>query len=201
MVLYGGPADLVWLDMAGREVALIEGVPGVGRTAALTGNMSSWPSRKRARNACWCSSIDADLGSMDVPDNAALDLKEFPRLEGLGFTGVSVRYRSLRLMVWAVIQCGLTLMFLSPFILSLAFPEREEFHGMQYSGWWIPLALQGVLGAFWLTEEWLGFPRRGYATRHDITYRPGWFSRSTTTVPYAQIQHLQWPVRWPVCSD
>lgn len=129
---------------------------------------------------------------MDVPSNAALDLKEIPRLEGLEFTGVSVRYRSLRLLVWAVIQCGLTLVVLSPFILSLAFPNREEFQDMQYSGWWIPLALQAVLGAFWLTEEWLGFPRRGYAVRErDITYRSGWFSRSTTTVPYAQIQHLE----------
>lgn len=132
------------------------------------------------------------LVDMEVPANPALDLTEIPRLEELAFTGVSLRYRTLRLLVWAVIQCGLTLMVLAPFILAILFPERDEFTEMEYGFWWVPIGLQAVLGLFWLTEEWLGFPRRGYAVRQrDITYRSGWFSRSTTTVPYAQIQHLE----------
>lgn len=129
---------------------------------------------------------------MDVPANPAVDLTQVPRLETLDYTGVSARYRTLRLLVWAVVQCGLALLVLSPFLLAWLFPEREEFADMAYPYWWLPLGVQAVLGLFWLTEEWLGFPRRGYAVRErDITYRLGWFSRSTTTVPYAQIQHLE----------
>ncbi len=132
------------------------------------------------------------LVDMDVPANSAIDLTQVPQLEALEYTGVSPRYRTLRLLVWALVQCGLTLLVVSPFILKLVFPEQEAFADMEFDFWWIPLGVQATLGLFWLTEEWLGFPRRGYAVRErDITYRSGWFSRSTVTVPYAQIQHLE----------
>ena len=126
---------------------------------------------------------------MDIPANPELDLSQVPRLEGLEYTGVSKRYRSLRLLVWGGIQFVVLLVVLSPFWAAWV-PGLEL--DMDTRFWFVPLGLQLILAVFWLLEEVLGFPRRGYAVRdRDITYRSGWFSRSTVTVPYGQVQHLE----------
>ena len=51
--------------------------------------------------------------------------------------------------------------------------------------------VQLVLGGFWLLEEALGFPRRGYVvgTGTSLTAQAG--SPIDDDVPYGQIQHLE----------
>ena len=129
--------------------------------------------------------------AIDIPNNPALDLSAVPVLSALEFTGVSEAYRTMRLIQWGLVQFVLLLAILSP-VLAQRFAADVDWPEMGLSVLWIPLTVQGVLGGFWLLEEWLGFPRRGYVVRdRDITYRTGWFSRSTTTVPYGQVQHLE----------
>lgn len=129
------------------------------------------------------------MTDMDIPANPELDLSLVPRLEALEYTGVSMRYRTLRLLVWGGIQFAILLLVLSPFWTSWVPGMEVE---LDTSYWFVPLGLQLVLGMVWLLEEVFGFPRRGYAVRdRDITYRSGWFSRSTVTVPYGQVQHLE----------
>ena len=126
---------------------------------------------------------------MDIPANPELDLSQVPRLEALEYTGVSERYRTLRLLVWGTVQFTILLLVLSPFWAAWVPGIQID---MDTSFWFVPVGLQLVLAGFWLLEEVLGFPRRGYAVRErDITYRSGWFSRSTVTVPYGQVQHLE----------
>lgn len=129
---------------------------------------------------------------MEVPANREIDLSQVPVLGELAFTPVSERYRALRLLTWTLIQLLLALAVFSPLIIRMFWPDVELPVGEGSRYWLIPAGVQGVLALFWLTEELLGFPRRGYVVRdRDITYRSGWFSRSTVTVPYAQIQHLE----------
>jgi len=130
--------------------------------------------------------------AMKVPSNPEIDLSSVPALGDLEFTGVSESYRTMRLLQWSVVQAILSLAILSPVIVRRWVPDLELPEEFEIGIWWIPLAIQGALGGLWLFEEWLGFPRRGYVVRdRDITYRTGWFSRSTTTVPYGQVQHLE----------
>lgn len=129
------------------------------------------------------------ISDMDIPANPELDLSQVPRLEALEYTGVSTRYRALRLLVWGTVQFTILLLVLSPFWAAWVPGMEIE---MDTRFWFVPVGLQLVLAVFWLLEEVLGFPRRGYAVRdRDITYRSGWFSRSTVTVPYGQVQHLE----------
>lgn len=126
---------------------------------------------------------------MDIPANPELDLSQVPRLEALEYIGVSERYRTLRLLVWGTVQFTILVLVLSPFWAAWVPGIQIE---MDTDLWLVPVGLQLVLAGFWLLEEVLGFPRRGYAVRdRDITYRSGWFSRSTVTVPYGQVQHLE----------
>lgn len=132
------------------------------------------------------------VDAMDIPANPEVDLSQVPKLGSLDFTGVSPAYRTLRLVQWGLVQTVLALGILSPMILRAVSPDMELPDDLGAGILWVPLLVQLVLGGFWLLEEALGFPRRGYVVRdRDITYRTGWFSRSTTTVPYGQIQHLE----------
>lgn len=130
--------------------------------------------------------------ALEVPANPQIDLASIPALEALSFTGVSAQYRTMRLMVWGLVQLVLLLLIFSPFVALALFPEREEWAELQYTQWWIPLGIQALFCGFWLAEELLGFPRKGYAVRdRDITYRSGWFSRTTLVIPFGQIQHIE----------
>ena len=129
---------------------------------------------------------------VDIPTNPVVDLSHVPNLGILDFVGVSRSYRTLRLLQWSLVQLVLVLGVLSPLFLRVISPEMGLPEDVSLGLIWIPLGVQFVLGGFWFMEEVLGFPRRGYVVRErDITYRTGWFSRSTTTVPYGQIQHLE----------
>lgn len=129
---------------------------------------------------------------MDIPANPEIDLSLVPPLSELEFTGVSEDYRTLRIIQWSVVQLVLALCILSPVLLTTLFPNAEVSADFGDRYWRIPFFVQVLLGGFWLVEEWLGFPRRGYVVRErDITYRSGWFSRSTTTIPYKQVQHIE----------
>ena len=55
------------------------------------------------------------ISDMDIPANPELDLSQVPRLEALEYTGVSERYRTLRLLVWGTVQFTILLLVLSPF--------------------------------------------------------------------------------------
>ena len=130
--------------------------------------------------------------AFDISANPEVDLSQVPKLGELDFISVSPAYRTQRLLQWALIQLVLALGILSPMMLRAVSPSTELPEEMGTGILWVPLVVQLVLGGFWLLEEAFGFPRRGYVVRdRDITYRTGWFSRSTTTVPYGQIQHLE----------
>ena len=129
---------------------------------------------------------------MEIPANPEIDLASIAKLEALSFAGVSPRYRAMRLLVWSVVQVVLLLLIFSPFLAEAMFPEREEWAEFEYNQWWIPLGMQLLFCGFWLVEELLGFPRKGYAVRdRDITYRSGWFSRTTLVIPFGQVQHIE----------
>ncbi|MBB00818.1 MAG: hypothetical protein CMN34_07800 [Saprospirales bacterium] len=129
---------------------------------------------------------------MEAPSNPEVDLSSVPPLGALDFTAVSEDYRTLRIIQWSVVQLILALSILAPVFISTLFNNVELSVDFGDRYWRIPLLVQGVVGGFWLVEEWLGFPRRGYVVRErDITYRSGWFSRSTTTIPYSQVQHIE----------
>ena len=129
---------------------------------------------------------------MEAPSNPEVDLSSVPPLGALDFTAVSEDYRTLRIIQWSVVQLVLALCILAPVFIRTLFNNVELSVDFDDDYWRIPLLVQGVIGGFWLVEEWLGFPRRGYVVRErDITYRSGWFSRTTTTIPYSQVQHIE----------
>ena len=129
---------------------------------------------------------------MEAPSNPEIDLSSAPPLGALEFTAVSEKYRTLRIVQWSIVQLILALCILAPVLFNTLFEGVKVPADFGNGYWRIPFLVQGVLGGFWLVEEWLGFPRRGYVVRErDITYRSGWFSRSTTTIPYSQVQHIE----------
>lgn len=129
---------------------------------------------------------------MQTVSNPPLDLTGIPALEDIAFEGVSPRYRSLRMVQWALAQMFLATMVLAPFILEWIWQWMGKDKSMDYDFWWVPLSAQLVLGSLWLLEEIMGFPRRGFALRErDITYRSGWFNRVTITIPFDKVQHSE----------
>lgn len=95
----------------------------------------------------------------------------------------------MRLGIWGGVQLVIASMLLTPYIV---FRIRDNGELAEFSAWWWPMMGQALVAGAWLMEEILGFPRRGYAVRErDITYRTGWLSRTTTTIPFGQIQHSE----------
>ena len=128
---------------------------------------------------------------MDIPaaSNPPLDLSGVPRLEDIAFHPVSDKYRQMRLAMWGAVQFFAAAAILTPFIIFKVTGEEEL---GAFAAWWWPLGIQCLIAGVWFAEEWLGFPRRGYAVRErDITYRTGWMFRTTTTVPFGMIQHSE----------
>lgn len=126
---------------------------------------------------------------IEVASNQELDLAHLPRLESTEWTPVSRRYLTMRLGVWTLLQLAIAALLLSPYIV---YRIRDNGDMAEFSAWWWPMIGQGLVALVWLMEELLGFPRRGYAVRErDITYRSGWLTRTTITVPFGQIQHSE----------
>lgn len=127
--------------------------------------------------------------AVTVSPNPELDLSGIARLEDAEFHGVSPQYLRMRLAVWGTVQLIILAAAVAPAVAS-AFMDDPELDKL--SAWWWPVGIQVLFASLWFLEEWKGFQRRGYAVRErDITYRTGWFFRTTTTIPFGMIQHSE----------
>lgn len=113
--------------------------------------------------------------------NETIDIESLPRFE-------EVKLQSLHRDYWKILLIGngILLLVLSVF-LSLFLYFSEEFRDR-----W-PFFLIALL-VFFLSSLGLAkisFKKRGYAFRqHDVLYKSGIISESTTIIPYSRIQHV-----------
>lgn len=119
--------------------------------------------------------------------NDTIDTNILPKFEEVQLTPLQSQY-------WKVIVCNLIFTF---FIIGAAlgagvyFIEEMKPHGI------IIFSVWGVLFFFLLLMYRISFKNRGYAFRtHDVIYRSGAISITTTIVPYNRVQHAALHEGW-----
>lgn len=120
--------------------------------------------------------------------NELVDLAGWPELDETQLVSVLPSYAKARALIWSSVTLTSGLAFAVP----LAAIEMWGDTHVPGALWLIVGGLWLVSTGWWALEEWRGWPLRGYLVRdRDVVYRRGWWSRTTTAVPFARIQHSE----------
>lgn len=112
--------------------------------------------------------------------NDVIHPESLPRYEAVPLTPIDRRYRKIILWNWlfaTIILAGAVVLF---FIV-----------GDWYAYRWIAVVIAIPVVIAWGILHLKAFERRSYAVRsHDLIYRHGILSVSTTVIPFNRIQHV-----------
>lgn len=114
-------------------------------------------------------------------NNIVLDLPSVSKIE---FTKINKKYLKVILINFFLVFISLLigLILLDAFVFS---DKIKSYSIIYYSSFFL-------IFSFVFSSYLIGFPLKMYALRElDITYKSGWFYKTTTTIPFSRIQHLE----------
>ena len=112
--------------------------------------------------------------------NEVISLDSLPDYQSAALEPIDRRYRMVIIWQWifaTLVAAGIVLLF---FFVDEWIPYR-----------WVAVGAWIALAVSWMLLSLQAFKRRAYAVRmHDIIYRHGILSISTTVIPFVRIQHV-----------